>query len=36
MSKTDHNFEVPFDLNQIFSLSYGFEPLKQIIEHIFK
>ena len=27
--------EIPFDLNQIFTLTYGFEPLKEVIEYIF-
>lgn len=35
MSKPTKAIEIPFDLNSIFSLSYGFEPLKQIIEHIY-
>ena len=27
--------EIPFDLNQVFTLTYGFDPLKEVIEHIF-
>lgn len=27
--------EIPFDLNKIFSLSYEFQMLKEILEHIF-
>jgi hypothetical protein len=27
--------EIPFDLNKIFSLTYEFQPLKEVLEHIF-
>lgn len=27
--------EIPFDLNKIFSLTYEFQPLKEVIEHLF-
>ena len=27
--------DIPFDLNKIFSLSYEFQQLKEILEHIF-
>ena len=27
--------EIPFDLNKIFSLTYDFQPLKEVIEYIF-
>ena len=27
--------EIPFDLNKIFSLAYDFQPLKEVLEHIF-
>ena len=27
--------EIPFDLNKIFSLVYEFQPLKEVLEHIF-
>jgi uncharacterized protein YukE len=28
--------EIPFDLNKIFSLSYEFQQLKEVLEYIFK
>lgn len=27
--------EIPFDLNKIFSLTYEFQPLKEVLEYIF-
>ena len=27
--------EIPFDLNNLFSLQYEFQPLKEVIEYIF-
>ena len=27
--------DIPFDLNKIFTLTYGFEPLKEVIEYLF-
>jgi hypothetical protein len=27
--------EIPFDLNKIFSLTYEFQPLKEVLEHIY-
>ena len=27
--------DIPFDLNKIFSLTYEFQPLKEVLEHIF-
>lgn len=27
--------DIPFDLNKIFSLTYEFQQLKEVIEHIF-
>ena len=27
--------EIPFDLNKIFSLTYGFDHLKEVLEFIF-
>jgi len=32
---TASKVDIPFDLNKIFTLSYGFEPLKEVIEHIY-
>ena len=28
--------EIPFDLNKIFTLTYDFAPLKEVIEYIFE
>ncbi len=28
-------FEIPFDLNKIFSLTYEFQPLKEVLEYLF-
>ena len=27
--------DIPFDLNKIFSLTYEFQPLKEVLEHLF-
>jgi hypothetical protein len=27
--------DIPFDLNKIFSLTYEFQPLKEVLEYIF-
>jgi len=27
--------DIPFDLNKIFSLTYEFQPLKEVLEHIY-
>lgn len=32
---TTKGVEIPFDLNKIFSLTYEFQPLKEVLEHIF-
>jgi len=32
---TASGVEIPFDLNKIFSLTYEFQPLKEVLEHIF-
>lgn len=29
------HIEIPFDLNKLFSLQYEFQPLKEVLEHIF-
>jgi hypothetical protein len=28
--------EIPFDLNKIFSLTYEFQPLKEVLEYLFR
>jgi hypothetical protein len=33
--KEDEKVIVPFDLDKIFSLSYGFEPLKEVLQDIY-
>lgn len=35
MAATNSKVEIPFDLNTIFSLSYDFQPLKEVIEYMF-
>lgn len=30
------NVEIPFDLNAIFTLTFDYEGLKKVIEHLFK
>lgn len=32
---TRSSVDIPFDLNKIFSLTYEFQPLKEVLEHIF-
>jgi hypothetical protein len=32
---TSTSLEIPFDLNKIFSLTYEFQPLKEVLEYIF-
>jgi hypothetical protein len=33
--KTGSGVEIPFDLNKIFSLTYEFQQLKLVLEHLF-
>ena len=33
--KGGQHLEIPFDLNKMFSLTYEFQPLKEVIEHIY-
>ena len=35
MAATQKTVEIPFDLNKIFSLTYEFQPLKEVLEHIY-
>lgn len=35
MATTNSKVEIPFDLNTIFSLTYDFQPLKELIEYMF-
>ena len=32
---TRSHVDIPFDLNKIFNLTYEFQPLKEVLEHIF-
>ena len=32
---TTSYLDIPFDLNKIFSLTYEFQPLKEVLEHIY-
>mgnify|MGYP006988338494 CR=1 FL=1 len=32
----EEEIEIPFDLNKLFSMSYGFEPLKEVLTDIYK
>ena len=32
---THSTVDIPFDLNKIFHLTYEFQPLKEVLEHIF-
>jgi hypothetical protein len=35
LQKSSTVIEIPFDLNKIFSLTYEFQPLKEVLEYIF-
>jgi len=35
MAGSSSRADIPFDLNKIFSLTYEFQPLKEVLEHIF-
>lgn len=35
MAASKVTVEIPFDLNKIFSLTYEFQPLKEVLEYIF-
>ena len=35
-AQVEEVIEIPFDLNKIFNLSYGFEPLKEVITDLYK
>jgi hypothetical protein len=35
MAESSSRVDIPFDLNKIFSLTYEFQPLKEVLEHIF-
>ena len=35
MTSNKQTVEIPFDLNKIFSLTYEFQPLKEVLEYLF-
>lgn len=35
MSQQFSHLDIPFDLNKIFNLTYEFQQLKEVLEHIF-
>jgi hypothetical protein len=32
----EEEIEIPFDLNKLFNMAYGFEPLKEVLTDIYK
>lgn len=35
MAGSNSRADIPFDLNKIFSLTYEFQPLKEVLEHLY-
>ena len=35
MAGSGSRVDIPFDLNKIFSLTYEFQPLKEVLEHLY-